>query len=148
MFSSKNNFLIIGSIFSALAAIAHLGCVIFGSDWYRFLGAGEQMAQMAEQGHWYPTVITLVLVLILSVWSLYGLSGAKVIAKLPFLRLGLIVISFIYLTRGVFFILLMPIFPENSLTFWLVSSGICLMIGLSYAVGTYQSWPQLSRKNV
>ncbi|KGJ98564.1 hypothetical protein [Thalassotalea sp. ND16A] len=148
MHSCNNKYLFLGSICSALAAIAHLGCIIFGGDWYRFFGAGEQMARMAEDGHWYPTVVTSIIVLILSVWSLYALSGSKVIFRLPLLRLGLVVISLIYLLRGVAFMAIMPIFPENSLTFWLVSSGICLIIGTLYAVGTFQSWSQLSVKNV
>jgi len=85
--------------------------------------------------------------LILSIWSLYGLSGSKVIFRLPLLKLGLIVISLIYLIRGVAFVAIMPMFPENSLTFWLVSSGICLTIGILYSVGTFQSWAKLSVKN-
>ncbi len=64
MDSGKNKFLIIGSIGSAIAALAHLGCIIFGGDWYRFFGAGEQMAKMAEDGHWYPTVVTSIIVLV------------------------------------------------------------------------------------
>lgn len=147
MDSGKNKFLIIGSIGSAIAALAHLGCIIFGGDWYRFFGAGEQMARMAEDGHWYPTVVTSIIVLILSIWSLYGLSGSKVIFRLPLLKLGLIIISLIYLMRGVAFVAIMPMFLENSLTFWLVSSGICLMIGILYSVGTFQSWARLSVKN-
>ena len=119
MDSGKNKFLIIGSIGSAIAALAHLGCIIFGGDWYRFFGAGEQMAKMAEDGHWYPTVVTSIIVLVLSLWSLYGLSGAKVLFRLPLLKLGLIVISLIYLVRGVAFFAIMPMFPENSLTFGL-----------------------------
>ena len=147
MDSGKNKLLIIGSAFSALAALVHLGCIIFGGDWYRFFGAGEQIAKMAEDGHWYPTVFASFMVLILSIWSLYGLSGAKVIFRLPLLKLGLIVISLIYLVRGVAFVLIMPMFPENSLIFWLVSSGICLFIGILYSVGTFQSWSKLSVKN-
>ena len=146
MYTDKNKFLIIGSICSGLAAIAHLGCIIFGGDWYRFFGAGEAMAKMAEAGEWYPTVVTSILVLILSIWSLYGLSGSKVIFRLPLLRTGLVVISLIYLVRGTTFVMLMPMFPENSLTFWLVSSGICVTIGMLYAVGTFQSWAELSKR--
>lgn len=41
---------------------------------------------------------------------------------------------------------LMPMFPKNSLLFWWVSSGICLIFGLLYAIGLYQSWEQLGRK--
>ena len=117
MDSGKNKCLIIGAICSGVAALAHLGCIIFGGDWYRFFGAGEQMAKMAEDGHWYPTVVTLIIVLILSLWTLYGLSGSKVIFRLPLLKLGLIVISLIYLVRGVTFVAIMPMLPENSLIF-------------------------------
>ena len=56
---AKNHYLIIASIFSGLAVMLHLGCIIFGGDWYRFFGAGEAMAQMAEAGEWYPTIVTL-----------------------------------------------------------------------------------------
>lgn len=146
MDSSKNKFLITGSICSAVAALAHLGCIIWGGDWYRFFGAGEQMAKMAEDGHWYPTVVTSIMVLVLSIWSLYGLSGSKVIFRLPLLKLGLIVISLIYLVRGVAFFAIMPMFPENSVTFWFVSSGICFFIGVLYSVGTFQSWSKLGVK--
>ena len=145
MKSDKNKLLILGAICSALAAAAHLGCIIFGGDWYRFFGAGEEMARMAEAGELYPTVVTSILVLVLLIWSLYGLSGSKVILRLPLLRTGLVIISLIYLLRGTAFVLIMPMFPENSLTFWFVSSGICLCVGLLYAVGTFQTWPQLRK---
>lgn len=105
------------------------------------------MAKLAEQGHWYPTAVTSAIVIILSVWSLYALSAARVIFRLPFLRLGLCLISAMYLLRGVAFVAIMPLFPDNSLTFWIVSSGICLCIGIFYTVGTMQSWSKLSVKN-
>lgn len=144
--SRPNKPLILGALFSAIAALAHLGCIIFGGDWYRFFGAGEQMAKMAEAGDSYPTIVTSVLVLILGIWSVYGLSGARLITKLPLLRTALVLISLIYVLRGVSFVALMPMFPENSITFWLVSSAICLSIGMLYSIGTYQSWSKLSAK--
>ena len=103
MNSSKNRFLFTGAICSALAAVVHLGCIVFGAEWYRFFGAGEQMAKMAEEGHWYPTVTTLVIVFVLFLWSLYGFSGAKVIRRRPLLRLGFLGISLIYIARGAAF---------------------------------------------
>lgn len=146
MRSNYNVFLILGALCSALAALAHLGCIIFGGDWYRFFGAGEQLAKMADEGHWYPSVVTSVIVIVLTIWSFYGLSGAKVIPRLPLLKFGLLVISAIYLFRGLGFVFIMPMFPENSLTFWLVSSGICFLIGLLYAIGTAKDWQTLARK--
>lgn len=144
--SRPNKPLILGALFSEIAALAHLGCIIFGGDWYRFFGAGEQMAKMAEAGDSYPTIVTSVLVLILGIWSVYGLSGARLITKLPLLRTALVLISLIYVLRGVSFVALMPMFPENSITFWLVSSAICLSIGMLYSIGTYQNWSKLSSK--
>jgi len=136
----KNRYLIMGALCSGIAAISHLGCIVFGGDWYRFFGAGEQMAVMSEQGSLYPAIVTFLIVVVLSLWCLYGLSGARVILRLPLLRLGLCVISFIYLLRGVAFVGIMPLFPENGLMFWLISSGVCLSVGGLYAIGTYQCW--------
>ena len=144
---TKNKFLITAAICTTLAALAHIGCIIFGADWYRFFGAGEQMARMAEAGHWYPAVVTSVIVIFLAIWSLYALSGAGVIRRLPLLRLALCLIAGIFLIRGISFVVLMPMFPENSVMFWLVSSGICLFIGILYAVGTYQRWVELSNRS-
>lgn len=139
----KNKILIMAAICSGVAALLHLGCIIFGGDWYRFFGAGEQMAQMAEAGHIYPTIVTFVIVVLLTIWSLYALSGAGVILRLPLLRLGLCMIAAIYLLRGIAFIPLMPMFPENSITFWVVSSTICFAFGLLYALGARQAWAYL-----
>lgn len=144
----KNRFLILAASCSGVAALLHLGCIIFGGDWYRFFGAGEQMAQMAEAGDIYPTLATLVIVSLLSIWSLYALSGAGVIFRLPLLRTGLCTISVIYLLRGITFIPLMPLFPGNSMAFWVVSSAICFVIGIFYALGTWQSWGNLHKDKI
>lgn len=144
MLSNKNKFLIAAGLSTALAALAHLGCIIFGGAWYRVLGAGEQMARMAEAGHWYPAVVTSGIAAVLVLWSLYAFSGAGFIKRLPLLRSVLCLIATIFLIRAVSFVWLMPIFPGNSATFWLVSSSICLMIGSFYAIGTRQRWAELS----
>lgn len=144
----NNRFLIAGAIFSGVAALLHLGCIIFGGDWYRFFGAGEQMAQMAEAGQLYPTIVTSFIVFVLSTWSLYALSGAGIIFRLPLLRTGLCVIASIYLLRAVAFFPLIKMFPENSMLFWIISSSICLTFGLFYLVGVIQAWPYLSMKNI
>jgi hypothetical protein len=143
VFSDSNRVLLAAAFCCALAALAHLGCIVFGGDWYRFFGAGEQMALMAEQGLWYPTIVTSGIVIVLFIWALYALSGSGAIKRLPLTRLALVAISGIFLLRGVSFVGLMPMFPENSLTFWLVSSAICVFIGGLFAVGTYQQWSNL-----
>jgi len=80
---AANRFLIAGGILSAGASLLHLGIITGGPDWYRFFGAGESMARMAEQGSWTPTVITLGIASVLAVWSAYAFSGAGLIPRLP-----------------------------------------------------------------
>ena len=96
-----NLLLVIGATLSGLAALLHVGCIVFGASWYRFFGAGERMAQLAATGSWRPAFITTFMALVLSAWSLYALSGAGVIPRLPLVRLGLCVITGIYLLRAV-----------------------------------------------
>ena len=142
-YRSMNVFLIIAGTLSAVVATLHLGCIYFGGSWYRFFGAGEQMALLSEQGSIQPTLITSVIVLILSTWSLYAFSAAGVIFKLPFIRLALVLITFIYLARGVagFFLINNPM--GRSPEFWVWSSIICLSFGIVHFVGLKQQWASL-----
>ncbi|MEO8803647.1 MAG: hypothetical protein ABI375_09870 [Rudaea sp.] len=135
--------MIVGAALSAIAAFLHLGCIAFGAPWYRFFGAGERMAQAALAGRWYPTLVTLAISAVLLVWSLYALSGAGVIGRLPLLRLVLCAITGTYLLRGVVFIPLMSRISGNSLSFWLVSSAICLVLGVIHLIGVLRAWPHL-----
>lgn len=146
MQTKPNKYLLAAAFCCGLAALAHAGCMLFGAAWYRFLGAGEQMAQLAEQGHWYPIVVTGAITFILLLWACYALSAAGVMRRLALTRLALVLISSILLLRGLAFAWLKPLFPENSLLFWLVSSGICLLMGALFAVGSWQQWPKLSAK--
>jgi hypothetical protein len=133
-----NKFLLTGALCSGIAALLHIGCIIFGAPWYRFFGAGEQMARLAEQGSYRPAFITSIIVAVLASWSMYALSGAGVISKMPLLNLGLWLISAIYLLRGIggFFLMSNPM--GRSPEFWLYSSAICLAIGLIHLVGVMQ----------
>lgn len=143
MQSPRNSFLIVGAAMSAVAALLHVGCIVFGASWYRFFGAGEQMARMAAAGRWYPTVLTSGIVATLSVWSLYALSGAGVVRRLPLVRPALCAITCVYLLRALAFAPFHKYFPGNSTAFWLWSSAICFVIGLAHLVGLWQAWPRL-----
>ena len=143
MSSSWNAFLVLGAALSAVAAALHFACIFWGAPGFRFLGAGEPIARMAEAGHWYPNFIAFVIGVMLSVWAVYALSGAGLLMQLPFVRLVLSAITGIYLLRALAFPLLKPAFPGNSDMFWLVTSGICLVIGLIHLVGLSQVWNQL-----
>ena len=139
-----NTLLIIGALLSGLAALLHVGCIIYGAPWYRFFGAGEEMAIMAEQGNWRPHAITFAIVLVLSAWSAYALSGAGVIPPLPLLKYSLVAITAVYLLRGIagFVFVFVPI-TGHSVKFAFWSSMICTVFGLVYLIGLRQVWPTL-----
>ncbi len=139
-----NIILTIAGILTLIAALLHLGCIYFGAPWYRFFGAGEHMAQLAIKGSSQPTIITLGIFTVLTIWSLYAFSAAGLISKLPLQKLALIVITTILTLRGIagFFFVNMPM--GRSPEFWVWSSIICLVLGVSYLVGSKQVWQNLS----
>ena len=143
MLTSGAHAFIVGAALSAVAAVAHLACIFIGAPAYRFMGAGEKMARAVEAKKLRPTIITLAIAALLFAWAAYALSGAGIIGRLPFVKLALPAICAVYLIRAVAFPLLKPAFPENSQTFWLVSSSICLFIGLVHLYGVVSLWPAL-----
>lgn len=142
-FTAGSQALVIGAVLSATAAMAHLACIIIGAPAYRRMGAGERMARAVEAGKLRPTLVTLAVAGVLFVWAAFALSGAGVVGPLPLTKPALAAISAIYLGRAAAFPLLRPRFPENSDTFWWVSSGICGAIGLVHAYGTASLWRTL-----
>lgn len=138
-----NKFLIAGSLASGLAALLHVGCIVYGAPWYRFFGAGEKMAQLADVGSKRPSIITSFIVATLAGWSIYALSGAGVITPLPLLRSALVSITAIYILRAFAGIPAAFIDHERSNEFWLWSSLVCLTIGSIHLVGLIQIWSQL-----
>jgi len=137
--------LTVGGLLSLLAALLHLACIVGGPDWYRFFGAGEGVAQAAERGEVMPALMTIGIAAILAVWAAYAFSGAGRIVRLPLLRTALVVISAIYLARGLMGFLPASAWgrPDLSATFIFWSSGIVFIYGLAYAIGTWRAWPLL-----
>lgn len=141
---TRNPALIVGGVLSAAASVLHLAVIVGGPDWYRFFGAGEGMARMAEQGSWTPAVATVGIAGVLAVWAAYAFSGAGLIPRLPLIRTALVLISAIYLLRGLVLIPAFALNPGGVTPFVLWSSLIVLLYGLAYAIGTWTAWPALS----
>ena len=143
----RNKWLIAGGRLSVAASLLHLACIVGGPDWYRFFGAGEPIARAAERGSLIPPLITTVIAALLAICAAYAFSGAGVIRRLPLLRTGLVVISGIYLARGLV-IFYPPVMsrPDLSWDFMFWSSLTVLVYGIVYAVGTWTAWPHLKRR--
>lgn len=149
---SNNKPLIIAGLFSILGGLLHLAIIIGGPDWYRFFGAGEGMAQMAEKGLAYPAITTAGIASVLFIWAAYAFSGAGLIKRLPLLRTGLVLISIIFVVRTLFgmaavYFIDHPYLNELQVrpVFMVGSSLVCLVYSLFYIVGTVQNWATMSK---
>jgi len=122
-----NHWLLVAAGLSASAALLHVAIIFGGGDWYRFFGAGEEMARSAEAGRRYPAVITAGIALLLLLWSGYALAGAgwAVLSGLPCIKAALTVITGIYLLRGLAPLPLYLLAPSQLTPFWIWSSLIC-----------------------
>ncbi|MBL8650544.1 MAG: hypothetical protein JNL35_09110 [Sphingopyxis sp.] len=139
-----STWLIVGGWLSVVAALLHIACIFGGPDWYRFFGAGEDMARAAECGMWTPAAITMVIATVLLIWAAFAFSGAGWLPRLPLLRTGLVAITAIYLLRGLAFVPMNLWRPAHSDSFAVWSSAIVLAYGIVYAVGTCRAWPHLA----
>jgi len=139
------NYLKIAGSLSLIAAVMHLAIILGGPSWYRFFGAGEAMAAMAEQGLLQPTIITLCIALVLASWGAYAWSAAGILPRFPLTKFVLILVTLVYLSRGILgllapFVSVHPQITQNSVSFWVWSSIICLVFGLVHLKGIFDKW--------
>lgn len=145
MTSTPNPWLLLGAGLSAIAALLHVAIIFGGGNWYRFFGAGEAMARMAEAGRLYPAMVTSGIALLLLLWSAYALAGAgwTEVSGLPWIKAALTVITGIYLVRGLAPLPLWLLAPAQLTPFLIWSSIICAGFGLVHLLGLSQVWSRL-----
>ncbi len=134
---------------SIAASLAHLACIVGGSSWYLAMGAPPKLVEAVERGHPKLVIMTIVIASIIFVWAIYAFSAVGLIRRLPLTKLALIAISTVLMGRGLSYFLT-PQWqgwrPDLSPTFMFWSSAITLVMGLCFAIGTWQVWPKLSEK--
>lgn len=137
MLSSASIALYVAALLSAIAALLHFFCVYWGAEGYRFLGAGEDLAQKAAQGKWYPHAMAIIVGIMLSVCAAYAFTAAQGNILLPLSKWILSIISMALLLRALAFPLIKSHFKGNSDLFWYVSSTMCFILASLYGFGTY-----------
>jgi len=147
MSAQPNLALLIAALLSSLAAVLHLGVILGGAPWYRFFGAGERMARMAEAGHWVPPLLTLAIAGLLFAWGACALMAGGWTTGLdglrPWLKPALSLITAVYLLRGLAVVAVALWVPAQLSAFVVWSSLICLAYGLVHLAGLIQVWGRL-----
>ena len=147
--------LIAAGIAAAAGAVLHVAIVFGGPDWYAFFGAPNGMVEMARVGNLRAPVSGLVIAAFLALCSAYAFSGAGIIRRLPFLRLGLASIGSLLILRGVLFVPLI-LWRPNALAricecrsvdaFIILTSVLCLAMGIGYALGAIAARDTTTRR--
>lgn len=117
-----------------LAAALHVGIVLGGPAWYRFFGAGENMARMAERRHLWPTVVTVAIAAALSLFGAYAMTAGGHFPTLPLSQESLMAITVIYAVRALVPLLLCPLIASMRTRFMIVSSLICGVYALTHGM--------------
>lgn len=139
----KNGWLVTAGLLSAAASLVHVATIVGGPDWYRFFGAGEEMARAAERGSMMPGLVTAAIATLLALWALYAFSAAGLVRRLPLLRTALVLITGVYMLRGLALVPLLALKPHLVDPFVIISSLVVLCYGVIHVVGTWLAWPTL-----
>lgn len=127
------------AVLNFVGAFLHLICIAWGPEGYRFFGAGERMAEMAEQKHWMPPVLTLMISFVLAVWGFYCLALGELTPSLPWMAEIVWAITLVYLIRGIYPFLMARWVAFFRTPFMLTTSGICLMFGVIHALALVEA---------
>lgn len=136
--------LLLAGIAASAGAALHVAIIFGGPDWYAFFGAPRGLVEMARAGSIRAPISCLVIAAFLLILVSYAFSGAGVIRRLPLLRTGLGAIATVLMLRGILFIPLIVWRPgtlsgicdyRDVDTFIIVTSALCLAMGVGYALG-------------
>lgn len=139
-------FLLTGGIGCMLISMLHIAIAVKGGAWYRFFGAGETIASLAENGSMVPAIITILLAIGFFLLGFYAFA-AHMQLRLPLHRRVLLTAGIVFTLRG--FIIVPLIMAKNHffITRFDIFSLVALLIGILYLTGTLLNWHYIPTKN-
>jgi hypothetical protein len=138
------SYLLLSGVAASAGAALHIAIIFGGPDWYAFFGAPRGLVEMARAGNVHAPISCLVIAAFLALLGAYAFSSVGVIRRLPFLRFGLASIATVLILRGLLFVPLVVWRPgalsgicncRSVDTFIIVTSALCLAMGVGYALG-------------
>ncbi|MDO4905889.1 MAG: hypothetical protein Q4A16_10170 [Lautropia sp.] len=82
----KDFLLITSASCSFLVALLHVYVIAKGAPAYRFFGAGEKLASMAERGSLLPTMLTAGITVVFLIFAAYYVAAVGWISPLPMMH--------------------------------------------------------------
>jgi len=116
-------------------AVAHMSCIILGSECYAVQMAPPQIVESAINGTWLAPIGTTIVSTIFVIFGLYALSGAGIIRKLPLQKFGIYTIATLCLIRGLLPLQLWIRHPEKVSTVVFYVGVVWLITGLLFLFG-------------
>ena len=131
--SMHNYLLVVGGCFSLAFAALQISGIWWSPQAIRYLGGPVDLSVKEPALYAF---LCLAFALIVALFGLYALSGAGQIRRLPLLRTALIIVTLIYLLRGLLVIPQIPVVMRHPSLFWfLIFSVISLAVGVVYGAG-------------
>lgn len=134
----ENRLLFLAGMGSFFVAFLHIIIMYVGAPAYRYFGAGEEMASLAESGSLQPVIITTAITVLFMLFALYAFSGMNLIFRLPFVKQVLLLVGVLFTLRGAaaaFFVYLLVSTGSGEWIKDIVFSLVALSIGLMYLIG-------------
>jgi putative oxidoreductase len=131
--------------------VLHVVVVIVGAPAYRYFGAGERLARMAEDGKPLPAIMTLCIAAVFAVFAAYAWSGSGRLPPFPLRRTALAGIAAVFLLRGLSAIPQLVMYvrsPREIVARNLAFSLASLAVGACYAWGLVRGWSTMSRARI
>ena len=129
----------IGGILNIIIAIAHIIGLLWVEQMFEKTGAGEGMRELAQIHYSLPYLLTVFVAIVFFFFGIYGLFANSRTRKLPFLKIGIFTIAFIYLFRAIgeqSYNLLKGTTTSSET----IQSVVALVIGLLFLLGGLKKW--------
>jgi len=128
-------FLVVAALIAIFTAFAHLSCIYFGPQCYSAQMAPPVIIESAKAGTLLAPIGTIFVSSLFILLGCYALSGAKIIRKLPFLKVAIYGIAFLCIVRGILPLQLWLRQPDKVADAVLYVGLVWLLTGLLYMFG-------------
>jgi hypothetical protein len=129
----------IGGILNIIIAVAHIIGLFWAEQMFEKTGVGEGMKELAQIHYSIPYLLTVFVAIIFFLFGIYGVLADSKTKKLPFLKLGVFSIAFIYLFRGIGE-QSYNLIKGTTTTSETIQSIVALIIGSLFLFGGLKKW--------